>query len=562
MLARTMIALAVVCTGTAAKAQTSYWRKVAYSHLLPQDQIVSLSVAGNFTGHDVHDIALLMGGRVALCAAPAIHNSITPVTDLTNATGLATLGRGPNGRESLAIATTSGLFQWAVDATSLVTIEGGVDWRSVASADLDGVPPLDLAGKCGNDTLRVLLRAGTSTTALQHTFTGETIAHVLPVRWNATGPYELAVATNQRLWIGSQTTMLTQTFAVNDDCQITRVRMGDHDDVVWWRSFSNQRTLHVFSSLGASQSGANSLGAVRYLTSGDRFGSEHDDLLVSFYDSLPMRVVINGAAVASNIASFDLASGADETPYEGTTPPDGQNYGAAWTGDLNSDGGIDTVAPLMLTFPSSPSVSFLWVRINMAVGLQRPKVDDPSISDSGNQRTFSLPVSLFMGQSIPVGADYLELLPFAVRMRSGSLAIMPDGLPRVRVAQSASSIAFTVTVDATIPPAFAGVVRWIDVDANGITVKVWPSTRVIFAMDSAVPGFVAWRDGRAAAHPPGNFQWLSTFTPATSVYLLRPITPNVPNGGIYTTYGGDEEPPDLPPPPPVPPRPPTPPPGP
>jgi hypothetical protein len=560
-----------VCTGTAATAQDFYWRWIAYSASLPQNSAASVTVAGNFTGHDLQDFAFLLGGQVALCCCPAIHNSVTPLADVNGATGLttgpatglATMPKlGPWGYDALAIAASSGLWQWNGIDTALVAIESGVDWRSVACADLDGVPPLDLVGKVGDNSLRILLRNGSATTTWQRAFTNQVIAHVVPVQWNGAGKLEIAAATEERLWIGTHLATITEFEAANDDCHLARVPMGNRDDLAWWRRSGYQSTLHTVSELGTSQVDAAAIGPVRHLTSGDRTGNGVCDLLVSLHNSGPMRVVENMTTTPGNIAAFDLDPQhiADETPFTTTQPTGYQTFGAPWSGDLNGDGGNDTFVPFMVTDLNGVSASTVRVRLNMFVSLERPRLGPVTITGNSTHRTYSIQVSTFGAPQPPTGSTHLELLAFAGRARSGALATMPEGVKRIRVAPGASSIGFTIDVTADMPRGFVGAVRWIEVDQNGVTVHVRPPSKFTFATDGLVNPYVQWRDARMTQiAAPTQFVWVPEYSPSSSVYLLRPLSFD-DQGGIYTSHSGDEEPPDLPPPPPVPPRPPTPPP--
>ena len=567
MLERSLCVLATLFAGATATAQ--YWRPIPISPLVDPQPIATDTVAGNFTGHDCLDFAFRLGTQIVLCTAPSIHNATTPIADwVTNPTALATIpGHGDHGRDALAIATSTGLLQWKRGATSTTTLDPGVDWRTVACGDLDGNAPVDFVGVVGiaRDRLRFVLRNGTSVDCLETTFAGQTIASVVLAQWNDSAPVEVAVATEQRLWVGTPTATLRQLVIANDGgSHLASLRMESRHHLAWAVRVGGEPRLYGVSRLAQSMTLATGLGGATHMAAGDIDKNAADDLVFTGPGMVP-KLVMNIALSTANVAEFDVANMSSMAPPMNPQPID-QAYGAARWGDIDSDGSDDLYVPWQMTNSSAVTSGTVWLYMQ-AIGLEpRPRLAGPAVIASGSatEHTFTLKIDPdFPPPTAPMQATHIELLVFAARASNGVIALVPEGLQRVPAAVPLANdeVSFSVPIVPDMPRAFAVAARWVTL--SGSTVQhVWTPTRIAFAMDGEVLPYTLWREGRRLEAIPGLLLWPPPPPPAPQLYFLRPlaIEPGSQGGGIYTSHSGDEEPPDLPPPPPEPPKPPAPPP--
>ena len=495
-----------------------------------------------------------------MCTAPCIHNATDPMMQNLVVNGLATIpGRGGNGRDALALATSNGLYAWTIqtptDTLTPTAMDPVGNWQSVCVGDLDGVAPEDFVGVSGNgtDKIRICLRNAQTTVVTEMQFAGQTVAKVVLAQWNDVGPVEICVATNQRLWIGSPTGVIRQVTLNNSGgSNLLRVRGNGRDNLAWLVN-PGQQELRTFSPTTQCIAVATSLGSVAHWSAGDWDDNGTDDLLISAPGAVTAMKLVTSTWVsgASGGVSFAVGSATSMTPF--TNPqPALLVWGGNWMGDLNADGYVDVFAVSRVTNTSNVSTSTAWTHRRVLDVPVRPLLDPVKIKPVGANTEFQFKTAAL---NPPTGATHLELLIWEGTGLTGSLQTKPDGVGRVRspaavVWPEFPSVTFTADA-AAATRAYTGALRWIQVSGT-TTTKVWQPTRFAMTFSGNVLAYQNWLAPRLveASLPPGL------------VY-----SPTLPNGILlapiiftetYYSFSGDQEPPDLPPPPPVPVKPPTP----
>ncbi|HEX6811459.1 MAG TPA: hypothetical protein VF384_07540 [Planctomycetota bacterium] len=542
-------ALLALDTAHAQDPPVGIWRPVFLPATLAT-QATSQPVAGNFTGHGYPDIAFLAGSQVGLIAAPAVHNTVDPITSLV-ATGIATTkGPATTGRDGLAIATIGGLKQWWLGRP--ITTIAPDPWHSVAVGDLDGLGAEDFVG-IGNDArtmLRVWLR-GQVNQPLDMSFPpGETITAVVVAQWDGVGAQEICVATNQRLWIATSTlhTVAERAQLNAGDGQLVRVPMPDYDSLAWLttidgvpRLMTTNKDLPGFFCDPSIQIGAAHAAAGSW--NGDAFG----DLVVTGLNSNVMRVFTNDAGT-TGLAQF-TDNWQEISPADPQTDPPVLSW--TWLGDFNADGLADLVTLQnnlrAWVFRQAP-IPGTSLRPILGSSFSAIAVDPATVE-------YTIPVS---ASSRPSTATHLELLLFSAVSVSNSLALQPAGLSRRRYEVldniPPSSFSFQMGIETVNTQARVGVVRWIRL-VESTTVEVFQPTLFVIATNDMEGPFAAWQTTRRGQAPNDDHCYSQTF-PGTN-YLWRPLGGAAPVPPEFWGHpGGVEDPPDLPPKPPEPPTPP------
>lgn len=567
------VAFPMLMLGALVPAQVTdgYWRPIPFTSQLPQGTLATDTVAGNFTGHGYPDLAFRLGDQIALCTAPAVHTATDPIVSLA-ANGLATLRQGgTGGRDALLIATSAGLVRWEIapqDTQLTTTLDTG-NWQSVCVGDLDGAAPDDIIGVSGaaRDRLRVLRRSyaagggAVPTTVVQELpFPGQSIHQVVLAQWNDVGPWEVCVATNQRLWIGNLTQVLRQSPLDNiGPSFLTRVymQMSQRDSLAWLVTpVGGVRELRTYGRLGSAISQPDLQGEVLHISAGDLDGNGADDLAITLQQSSVIKVLTNSSS--GTVAAFDYPAVDVGAPFTGSASV---ACGASWLGDLNADGACDLVG--MWRTGTAPHVSGVaWVFRSIPFGLApRPVLDQPSVETDGTSVLFRVRIVDDVAYRVP-DATHLELLAWETKPTEPTMVMMPVGRYRVRVpVATALEATFTTPLANGMDRSHVGIVRWIKI-VDGKVERIWQPTHFSIALGSSQPQLLtSWLLGSLQQHPiPPALLYVPGMT--TNHYLMRALVPElVPPGWEASTSSDEGGTGNLPPPPPWPPKPPTPPPG-
>lgn len=513
-------------------------------------------VAGNFTGHGYPDLAFLAGNQVGLLSAPAVHNALDAILPGMVANGLANLrGGGSQGRDALAIATASGVYEWRVGEPPTLLVGGA--WRSLVVGNLDLAGDLDLVGVTNpaRDLLLVRMRALSEQT-LQIPFPGETIAAVQLAQWDGVGGLEICVATNQRLWVGraDATTVFQLPFPNGGRSLLARVAMPGHDSLAWLATGSGDgvQRLTTLSSLGQACDPAIQPGVVRELTSGDFDGDLRGDLLLATVGSNELRLLTNVEGVTGILPGVAQFLNAPQSMAPVGLQLAGSTLSCGWVGDLNADGHSDVVAMQM-----PGNVAWIGRRIPAPGYVSyRPVLGGSLDPEPLGNGVFQCTVPLAPTSVRPEDATHLEVLLFgAVVGPASTLILQPTGLDRLRFAGNPQSFTFDEALAATESRALVGVARWIRVEGDR-TVNLWAPTRFAFAWNGMRVTLDSWWQNGLLKVTDGPFFWPPVG--GGSDYFWRELLESGGSASIGPTRGF-EEPPDLPPKPPEPPTPPVPP---
>ena len=541
-----------------AQESTWHWRHLpmpAALENLPPSQLV----AGNFTGHGYPDLAFLAGTEVGLLAAPSVHNAIDQIVLGKDAKGLGTLrGAGQYGNDALLIATPAGVLQWQLGALNPLPVIAGGAWYSLAVGNLGNAPETCLVGvsTTTRDQVRVH-RIGATLQPAPIGFPGETIAAVQLAQWDGVGGLEICVATNLRLWVGTEAseTLFALPLANTGSSHLVRVEMPNRDSLAWLATVADEQHLMTLNSLGQSDLTVQ-LGNVRELSSGHYDRDLRGDLLVVAQDAHLQLLKNVELSTPSGVAQF--VNLPEAIPPVGLQPTD-PAMSCAMIVDLNADRRSDLVA-------LQSSSNFAWIRRwvpPFGFNTNRPVLAEGFASAHTSEDTLvcTIPLSSPNSNRPPLATD-LELFLFGAAPGTTSpLSLQPVGLQRLRFAGEAID-AFTFTEDLaeTNLRVLIGIVRWIRVEGAS-TVNVWAPTRFAVAHNGMRVVLDAWHALGAVDVQVGSILWSPGF-PGNN-YVWRPMEGVLippPPPPVEGPPRGYEEPPDLPPPPEDPPTPPQPPP--
>ncbi|MCA8965918.1 MAG: hypothetical protein KDC48_13620 [Planctomycetes bacterium] len=177
----------------------------------PPSGSVTRTLPASLTGHNTPDVVTLKGGQMILIAAPGLHQHAGP---LPGAGSLAVIdfavlkGRGdPTGvnlkRDSLALATPTGLMEWFIDDTGNVTINLLNSWSAATRIAAHPRNPAVIFGVSRDGNITVLTDQGGTYDSV--TFPGDAVASDIEcIDWNGDGVSELAVLSDASLSIYSQ----------------------------------------------------------------------------------------------------------------------------------------------------------------------------------------------------------------------------------------------------------------------------------------------------------------------------------------------------------------------
>jgi hypothetical protein len=580
-----LLAIPWALLGPDLPAQTT-WLWQDYAHWnpvrtgdLPQNELARNLVVGNFTGHDHPDVAMLLGTKVALCSAPAIHNYAKRLMRTAVATGLATLQKGgSHGRDMLVVSTATALYGWSVD-TGITTLDSG-NWQSVCVGDLDGVAPDDFVGISNaggaNDRIRIVLREeGQTPVASTITFPGEVVGKIVLAQWEPTnsGELEICVMTDAQLWVGEPTGAIAQVpFANDGNGLMTRIDVLGTDRLAWLGTVSGAKILRTFRAGAATSQDATWIGAALDLSAGawsnEQSDDGIDDLFVARASGTPL-IVRSDAAKVDDTEPYTQVGAEFVTPFTGSVQPVNPVWPAAWLGDLNGDGYTDLFTVLRTTSTSGVhSTSFWpcrripsWETRTFMTGVV--KISEDELLDETDY-TIRMYPTLPVTDPLPT---HMELLVYSGDDSTGVLQMNPAPFRRERVEYTGNGImeiGWRMPTPSA-PTAFMGAIRWIHVD-NGVTTHAWPSTVFTVAVEGSIVPYEEWQAPRIleCATPIGIVS-----PNAVNGYTLRRELGLSQDSVIYA-FTGDEgggtgdlppPPPDSGPPKPPPPPPPPPPPG-
>lgn len=488
------------------------------------------STGGNFTGHGCADVVCVIGSRPVLLTAPILHKAIHVITALTDVNDVATLPKGGTlNRDALLLATTSGLYQWTVDAATPTLLASG-GWGTVTIADVNGDGIDDIIGrKRLADGVWIHLR-GASPSTSSIAFSGETVYEVCGAQWHTSSVQaEMCITTSQRFQVrqrqtdGSWTVLREDTTTNTGPGLLARVDMNGVDMVAWLSKHSGVTELRTLS---ATLNYTTVLTGDPVAMSAARVTDDsYDDLVIALANTSKLHVLVNQwATTPSNppfVGSYTLS--VSVSPLLDATA----NTASPWCGDINHDGLADFVLPIQgyarIDVMKQPSAG--------ASRLTAPPSLANEIAQTGGATSWTVDVA--PATSVPAGATHIEVLVFELDPLA-DWQMLPAG-ERFLYPASSSTVEIKDSLPITSVRPHYGFLRYVQRSGSSTTHYWEPRTLYVCS--------------------PSDYSGLSTSLAGLEWTVSGPTSPiQLKHNGVPTNGGAIDPPP--PPPPPTPPAPP------
>ncbi len=457
---------------------------------------------GNFTGHGYGDVAFIRDEKVVLATTPLMLESYDYVAQGLVARELATRRRGnTRNRDGLVIATPGGVYQW--DPVGPMPRLDSRVFARLSTADLDGDGSDDLVGidPAGSRVqVKAFAAQGQPTPIAQFLFSGEVVLGVATIDWNADGVREIAVATDQRLWVGDAYAgnSLFSYPVPNIKAELVEFRSRRQDLLAWvTRSTPNgPDTMYVVGQGVFEQTVVPGRGQMGTLAVGDVDANGYQDIAYT-QDSMSafggVSLLYNQTGTPGATTTFSFAT--NKTQRVRLDPPlapfgPASNRSRFWLGDLDGDGDSEVVMPNLadgrIAIADAPSGGAPVVPARAEIqGLSVNALFSTDPNRVGDVIGLNCVLALAHPLVPPPAANGVQLLLYGAVLRGGGeLGAEFRTQPVVEVSDvepfpAGAALPASVNFRLSVPDgwdfntigyydrAFAGVLRYVRTDGNG-----------------------------------------------------------------------------------------------
>ncbi len=477
---------------------------------------------GNFTGHGYSDVAFLRQDKAVLATTPLMLLSYDSIASNYSVRDLATrrLGNTRN-RDGLVLATSSGVFQW--DPLGLMPRLDSRVYSRIVTADIDGDLVDDLIGIDDARTTvytKTFVPQGQPTPLSAILFPSETVFAAATVDWDIDGQRELAIATNQRLWIGNAFTgQSVFSYPMTNASSFLVEFRSRRDELVAWVTQQNGRETLTVVGAGVFEQMTLPWGApigraptlvVGSVAVGDVDNDGRQDLALSQLNSPSAYLLLNQSGVAGTPSTFGLGSGQCIRVNLGTYHLGNQpNTAQLWFGDMDGDRASEFVIPSVqdgrLVITPAPTLGGPPAKLRpeiVALTCGSEFSTDPTRVGDVIGVNMSLTLSHLVG--VPADANGVQLLSYGAVLRNGGElgsefrtqpVVEIDAITTFAPGSGApNTFHFRIPVPdgwngsniGYYNRAFAGVLRYVRRDTAGDIAQVWPPRYVGLALNNLV----------------------------------------------------------------------------